>query len=119
MIEACAPDSRIPATPTAAQLQALWLPLTLFVLVSTIDTISSTYMLLHGIMEEYNPLMRWVWEAGGAPAFVGVKAFLTLMPFWLFNRLKRDRYRLVHGAVWVTLVGYAVIYCVLFCVANY
>jgi hypothetical protein len=94
-------------------------PITLFVLISIADTISSVYMLANGVMEEFNPLMRWVWQAGGVAAFVGVKTFLTVMPVWLFNRLKSRRYALVYRAVWLTLLGYAAIYGLLFCLANY
>ncbi|MGQ9729799.1 MAG: DUF5658 family protein [Candidatus Zipacnadales bacterium] len=119
MNEVCAPERRCSATPTASQLQALWVPVILFVVISVADTVSSIYMLLRGLMEEYNPLMRWVWEAGGLPAFAGVKAFFILMPVWLFNRFKWDHYRFVYGAVWVTLVGYVVIYGTFFYVANY
>jgi len=111
--------SQAPDDPTPAQLQALWLPMALFIIVSVADTVSSSYMLLSGIMEEYNPLMRWVWAEGGLPAFLGVKAFLTVVPVWLFNRLKTRRYGLVYRAVWLTLFGYAVIYGLLFCLANY
>ncbi|MBM3498392.1 MAG: hypothetical protein FJX74_06940 [Armatimonadetes bacterium] len=105
--------------PTPAQLRALWLPMVLFVLISVADTASSVHMLLTGMMDEYNPLMRWVWVTGGVPAFIGVKAFLTIVPVWLFNRLKRERYSLVRRAVWVTVFGYATIYGGLFCIANY
>jgi hypothetical protein len=112
------PNDRL-ALPTPAQLQALWMPITLFALLSVADTISSVYMLLNGVMEEFNPLMRWVWQIGGVVGFVGVKTFLTVMPVWLFNRLKSRRYALVYRAVWLTLLGYAAIYGLLFCLANY
>jgi len=105
--------------PTTAQLRALWLPMVLFVLISVADTISSVHMLLNGMMEEYNPLMRWVWVSGGAPGFVGVKAVLTIVPVWLFSRLKMQRYSLVYRAIWLTVFGYATIYGLLFCIANY
>jgi hypothetical protein len=113
------PPDRRSAPPTPAQLQALWVPITLFVLISIADTISSVYMLRSGIMEEFNPLMRWVWQAGGIVGFLSVKTFLTVVPVWLFNRLKIRRYGLVYRAVWLTLLGYAAIYGLLFCLANY
>ena len=113
-------SERRPLTePTASQLQALWVPIALFVAISVADTISSVYMLLGGVMDEYNPLMRWIWQAGGVPGFVGVKAFLTIVPVWLFNHLKSRRYGLVYRAVWLTILGYAAIYALLFCLANY
>lgn len=93
--------------------------MTLFVLISAADTTSSIYMLLNGIMEEYNPLMRWVWVKGGVSAFVGVKLFLTLMPVCLFHYVKTWHFTLVYRAVWVTVLGYTVIYALLFCIANY
>ena len=115
-LPACEPQAS--SEPTSTQLQALYLPMVIFVLISVADTISSVYMLAHGIMEEYNPLMRLVWEAGGPSAFCAVKAALVLFPLWLFNRLKVARYRLVHGALWVTILGYALIYGCLFTIAN-
>jgi len=105
--------------PTSVQLRALWLPMALFALISVADTVSSVYMLLTGMMEEYNPLMRWVWLEGGVSGFVGVKAFLTVVPLLLFNHLKTRRYSLVHRAVWLTIFGYAAIYGLFFCLANY
>ncbi|MBM3475345.1 MAG: hypothetical protein FJX75_18945 [Armatimonadetes bacterium] len=111
--------SRSLTQPTPSQLQALWVPIVLFIAISVADTISSVYMLLGGLMEEYNPLMRWVWHAGGVLGFVSVKAFLTIVPVWLFNHLKSRRYGLVYRAVWLTVLGYAAIYALLFCLANY
>jgi hypothetical protein len=117
--QASLPSDPALAEPTPAQLRRLWVPMVLFVLISVADTLSSVHMLLNGMMEEYNPLMRWVWVSGGVPVFLGVKAFLTIMPLWLFNRLKRHRYSLVHRAVWITVFGYATIYALFFCMANY
>ena len=119
MSDTLASESRPLAEPTRSQLQALWVPIVLFIAISVADTISSVYMLLGGLMEEYNPLMRWVWVTGGAPVFVGVKAVLTVAPVWLFRRLKADRFSLVHSALWLTILGYAAIYGLLFCLANY
>jgi len=119
MAKATVPEKPVSSPPTAAQLRALWLPMALFVQISVADTVSSVCMLLNGTMEEYNPLMRWVWLSGGAPAFVAVKAFLTIAPVWLFNRLKTERYGLIRRAVWLTILGYGVIYGLLFCLANY
>ncbi|HJN15547.1 MAG TPA: DUF5658 family protein [Armatimonadota bacterium] len=105
--------------PTDAEVRTLLLPMIIFVLISVADTISSVYMLMNGMMEEYNPLMRWVWESGGVTAFVAVKACLTIMPIWLFNKLKFERCGLVRRALWVTVFGYATIYCIFFVIANY
>lgn len=105
--------------PTETEIRMLWLPMALFVLISVADTISSVYMLLTGMMEEYNPLMRWVWESGGVGAFCAVKAFLLVVPLWLFNKMKYERYWFIRRALWVTVFGYAAIYCGLFVIANY
>ena len=102
-----------------SQVPSLRVPLALFILISVADTVSSVYMLLNGMMEEYNPLMRWIWVAGGAPVFVSVKVVLTVVPVWLFRRLKAERFSLVHSALWLTILGYAAIYGLLFCLANY
>ena len=105
--------------PTDAEVRMLLLPMIIFVLISVADTISSVYMLMNGMMDEYNPLMRWVWQSGGVTAFVAVKAALTILPVWLFNRLKFERYWLVRRALWLTVFGYATIYCIFFVIANY
>ena len=105
--------------PTAAQLRALWLPFVLFVVVSVADTISSVIMLRNGMMEEANPMMRWVWEAGGALAFCCVKALLVAVPLALFNALKVRRYWFIRRVVWVTILGYVVIYGFFFYIGNF
>jgi hypothetical protein len=107
------------AAPTRPELRALWVPMVLFVAISVADTISSILMLQRGLMDEYNPLMRYIWETGGAPAFVVVKTVLVVVPLLIFNWLKLRRYWLVRRAVWLTIFGYCVIYALLFCIANY
>ena len=107
------------AEPTPSQLRVLWFPMLLFVAISAADTISSVVMLQRGLMDEYNPLMRFVWQVGGVAAFVAVKAILVIVPLLIFNWLKRQRYWLVRRVVWLTIFGYCAIYCLLFCIANY
>ncbi len=105
--------------PTASQLRALWLPFVLFAVISVADTISSVVMLRNGMMEEANPLMRWVWATGGTVAFCGVKAFLVGLPLGLFNALKVRRYWFIRRVVWVTILGYVTIYGVFFYLGNF
>jgi len=107
------------AAPSRSDLRALWIPMALFVAISVADTISSVVMLHRGLMDEYNPLMRYVWEAGGACAFLAVKTVLVVVPLSIFNWLKTRRYWLVRRVMWLTIFGYCVIYALLFCIANY
>jgi len=107
-----------PERPTPTQLRALWLPFILFTLISLADTVSSVVMLRNGLMEEANPVMRWVWEAGGTVAFVAVKVVLVLVPLAIFNALKIRRYWFVRQIVWITILGYVVIYGIFFYLGN-
>ena len=113
------PAAEATGAPTPAQLRALWLPFLLFTAISIADTISSIIMLRNGMMEEYNPLMRWVWESGGTWAFAGVKAVLLIVPLALFNALKVRRYWFIRRIVWVTILGYVGIYGFFFYTGNY
>jgi hypothetical protein len=105
--------------PTRPELRALWFPMMLFVAISVADTISSVFMLQRGFMDEYNPLMRFIWELWGPVGFVGIKAVLVVVPLLIFNWLKLQRYWLVRRAIWLTIFGYCTIYGLLFCIANY
>ncbi len=105
--------------PSRSDLRALWVPMFLFVAISVADTVSSVLMLHKGLMDEYNPLMRYVWEVGGAVGFVAVKTVLVVVPLSIFNWLKTRRYWLVRRVMWLTIFGYCVIYALLFCIANY
>ncbi len=107
------------AGPTRSELRALWVPMLLFVAISVADTISSVFMLHRGLMDEYNPLMRYVWETGGVAAFLAVKTVLVVVPLAIFNWLKTRRYWLVRRVMWLTIFGYCVIYALLFCIANH
>jgi len=107
------------ATPTRTELRALWLPFILFTLISIADTVSSVVMLGNGMMEEANPAMRWVWEAGGAAGFAMVKALLVLVPLAIFNALKVRRYWFIRRVIWITILGYVLIYGVFFYLGNY
>jgi hypothetical protein len=113
-----AAESAVPG-PTRSELRALWVPMLLFVAISVADTVSSVLMLHRGLMDEYNPLMRHVWEMGGVPAFLAVKTVLVVVPLTIFNWLKTRRYWLVRRVMWLTIFGYCVIYALLFCIANY
>jgi hypothetical protein len=108
-----------PERPTPTQLRALWLPFILFTLISIADTVSSVVMLGNGMMEEANPAMRWVWEAGGAAGFAMVKALLVLVPLAIFNALKVRRYWFIRRVIWITILGYVLIYGVFFYLGNY
>lgn len=113
------PPNAADGTPSRSELRALWVPMALFIGISVADTISSVFMLQNGLMDEYNPLMRYVWELGGAVAFVAVKTVLVVIPVLIFNWLKLRRYWLVRRVMWLTIFGYCAIYAMLFCIANY
>jgi hypothetical protein len=116
--QATPPTNAAGRAPSPAQVRALWVPFALFILLSLADTVSSVVMLRKGMMEEANPLMRWVWQAGGAVGFAAVKTVLILVPLAIFNALKVRRYWFIRHIVWVTVLGYALIYGVFFYLGN-
>ncbi len=113
-----ATQARIRAEPTQEQVRSLHWAFVLFALIGATDTLSTLVLLCQGLMEEYNPLMRWVLAQSGMGVFVGVKLLLIVVPLWILNRVKYGHFAFVRSMTWVANVGYIVLYAILFWQAN-
>jgi len=109
---------RYVGAPTREQLRSLYWGFVVFTVAAVADTVSTAVLLSLGLMEEHNPLMRWVLGSWGFYGFLGVKVLLIIVPLYVLDRQKAARFRFVHAMTWVMAVGYVVLYTVFFLQAN-
>jgi len=90
----------------------------LFAAAAVADTVSTAILLSLGLMEEHNPLMRWVLRSCGLYGFLGIKVLLIVFPLYLLDRHKAARFAFVRTVTWAMTIGYVVLWVAFFVQAN-
>ncbi len=98
--------------------RSLWLPIVLFAIISTTDAVSTVVLLHHGLMTEFNPVMRLVLDRFDVVGFALTKLLLIIVPVSVFAYCGSHRPAFARRIVWLVNILYVTIYATLFWVAN-
>jgi hypothetical protein len=90
----------------------------LFAVISTADAVSTMVLLQHGLMSEFNPVMRVVLHRFGLVGFALTKLLLIIVPVSVFTYCGQHRPAFACRIVWLVNILYVITYSALFWVAN-